>query len=119
MSDPINIDAKFAAFADHWSPKRIARLNDYDVRLAKLQGAFVWHSHADTDEMFLVWRGRMRIELRDGAIDLGPGEMYVVPRGVEHRPVADEECLVLLLEPSDVVNTGDASGAMTATVESI
>ena len=119
MPDPVNIDAKFAAFADHWSPKRLAQLNDYDVRLVKVQGAFVWHSHADTDELFLVWRGHLRIELRDGAVDLGPGEMYVVPRGVEHRPVADEECLVLLLEPADVVNTGDAGGDMTATVETI
>lgn len=119
MPEPVNIDAKFTTFTDHWSPKRIARLNDYDVRLVKVRGDFVWHSHADTDELFLVWQGRMRIELRDGTVELGPGEMYVVPRGVEHRPVADEECLVLLLEPSDVVNTGDAGGDMTATVESI
>jgi len=119
MPAPVNIDDRFAAFSDHWSPKRIGRLNDYDVRLVKLQGEFVWHSHADTDELFLVWRGNLRIELRDGAVALGPGDLYVVPRGVEHRPVADAECLVLLLEPSDVVNTGDAGGAMTATVESI
>lgn len=119
MPQPINIASKFATFTDQWMPKRIARLNDYDVRIVKIQGEFVWHSHADTDEMFLVWQGNLRIELRDGAVDLGPGEMVVVPRGVEHRPVAEEECLVLLVEPSEVVNTGDAGGDMTAAVEEV
>ncbi len=119
MPQPINVDEKFAGFTDQWQPKRIARLNDYDVRIVKVQGEFVWHKHDDTDELFLVWQGRLRIELRDGAVELEQGEMYVVPRGVEHRPVADEECLVLLLEPSDVVNTGDAGGDMTAAIETL
>ena len=119
MTEPVRIDEKFAAFQEHWAPKRIAQLNNYDVRIVKVQGEFVWHSHDDTDELFLVWKGRLRIELRDGDVHLGPGEMYVVPRGVEHRPVADEECELLLVEPQNVANTGDAGGEMTAEVEAI
>ena len=119
MPEAINIADKFAQFSEHWSPKRIARLNDYDIRVVKVQGAFVWHSHADTDEVFMVWSGRLTIELRDGAVTLAPGELYVVPRGVEHRPVAEEECEILLIEPSTMVNTGDAGGEMTAEVEEI
>jgi mannose-6-phosphate isomerase-like protein (cupin superfamily) len=110
----INFQDKLSRFTDHWAPKVVAQLNDYQLKLVKIQGEFVWHSHADTDEVFIVLEGRMRIELRDGAVDLGPGEMFVVPKGVEHKPSALDECRILLVEPSGVVNTGDARGARTA-----
>jgi mannose-6-phosphate isomerase-like protein (cupin superfamily) len=110
----INLREKLALFEERWSPRVIAELNDYQFKLARLEGAFVWHAHADTDEAFLVLEGRLRIELRDGVVSLGEGELYVVPRGVEHRPVAEGECHVLLIEPRGVLNTGDAGGALTA-----
>ncbi len=111
---PINLQDKFQKFSDHWSPRVIAELNDYQFKLAKFEGEFVWHSHADTDEAFFVVEGDLRIELRDGQVRLGAGEMFVVPRGVEHRPVAETECKVLMIEPRDVVNTGEAGGDKTA-----
>lgn len=111
---PINFGDKLGRFSDHWAPKVIARMNDYQFKLVKIEGEFVWHRHADTDEVFIVLDGRMRIELRDGAVELGPGEMFVVPRDVEHKPSAASECHVLLVEPGGVVNTGDAGGALTA-----
>ena len=107
---PVNLAAKLALFAERWSPKIVAQLNDYHLKLAKVQGEFVWHQHPDTDEVFLVLAGELRIELRDGEVALGPGELYVVPRGVEHRPCAAEECHILLIEPAGTVNTGDAAG---------
>jgi len=110
----INFQDKLARFTDHWAPKVVAQMNDYQLKLVKIQGEFVWHSHADTDEVFIVLDGRMRIELRDGEVDLGPGEMFVVPKGVEHKPSAPDECRILLVEPNGVVNTGDAGGAKTA-----
>ena len=110
----INFQDKLARFSDHWAPKVVAQMNDYQLKLVKIQGEFVWHSHADTDEVFIVLDGRMRIELRDGGVDLGPGEMFVVPKGVEHKPSAPDECRILLVEPNGVVNTGDAGGAKTA-----
>ena len=110
----INFQDKLARFSDHWAPKVVAQVNDYQLKLVKIQGEFVWHSHADTDEVFIVLDGRMRIELRDGGVDLGPGEMFVVPKGVEHKPSAPDECRILLVEPKGVVNTGDAGGAKTA-----
>ena len=119
MRDAINIDGKFATFSDMWKPKRVAQLNDYDVRIVKVCGEFVWHSHAGTDELFLVWKGNLCIEFRDRTVALGPGDMYVVPRGTEHRPVAHEECQIVLVEPRGVVNTGDAGGEMTAEVQTI
>ena len=103
-----------AAFSEFWSPRTVAELNDYDVQLVKLQGAFVWHAHPETDELFFALHGRLRIELRDGAVDLGPGELDVVPKGVEHRPVAEAEAQVMLIEPSATVNTGNAGGDRTA-----
>ena len=112
--EAVNLTDKFAKFSEHWSPKVIARLNDLHVKAVKLKGAFVWHSHAETDELFLVTKGRLVIELRDGAVPLEAGELFVVPKGVEHRPVAEEECEVLLLEPAGTVNTGDADGDLTA-----
>ena len=110
----INFQDKLARFSDHWAPKVVAQMNDYQLKLVKIRGEFVWHSHADTDEVFIVLDGRMRIELRDGGVDLGPGEMFVVPKGVEHKPSAQDECRILLVEPNGVVNTGDAGGAKTA-----
>ena len=104
----IDLADKFAAFSDHWRPRVAARLNGQDVRLVKVQGVFPWHSHADADAMFLVWKGRFRVEFRDRIEALGPGQFIVVPRGVEHRTAADDEAEVLIFEPSEVVNTGDA-----------
>jgi mannose-6-phosphate isomerase-like protein (cupin superfamily) len=117
MAEPINLDERFAHFTEHWSPKVIARINDYEVKLVRIQGEFVWHDHPDTDELFLVLAGELTIQLRDGAVRLGPGEMYVVPRGVEHCPRADDEVRALLLEPRGVVNTGNAGGELTASYD--
>jgi len=103
----INLDDKFSKFSEHWSPKTIAQMNDYHVKLAKVQGEFVWHDHPETDEMFLVVKGQLEIHLRDGVVTLNEGEMYVVPKGVEHKPVAVNECHALLIEPAGTVNTGD------------
>ena len=104
----VDLTEKFAAIPDHWRPRIAAQLNGQDVRLVKVQGVFPWHSHADAEEMFLVWKGRFRVEFRDRVETLDPGQFIVVPRGVEHRTAADEEAEVLIFEPSDVVNTGDA-----------
>ena len=111
---PINLREKFAAFSDQWSPRVVAEMNDYQLKLAKLEGEFVWHDHPHTDEVFLVIDGEMVIEFRDGAVTLSAGEMFVVPKGVEHRPAAPNECHVLLIEPRGVVNTGQAGGNLTA-----
>ncbi len=110
----INFNDKFSRIAEHWSPRVIAEMNDYQFKLAKVQGDFVWHSHADTDETFIVLEGELDIEFRDGRVTLAAGEMLVVPRGVEHRPVAHSECRIMLVEPRGVVNTGDAGGSLTA-----
>jgi mannose-6-phosphate isomerase-like protein (cupin superfamily) len=106
-ADKIDLTAAFARIQEHWRPRVAAELNGQEVKLAKFRGTFVWHRHAEADELFLVWRGRMRLEFRDRAVELGPGQMAVVPRGVEHRTSADEEVEVLLLEPIDTRNTGD------------
>lgn len=111
--NPVNLADKFAQIREHWSPRIVAELNGQHVKLAKLHGEFIWHSHAEEDELFLVIAGRLRIELRDGVIELGPGEMAVIPRGIEHKPVAAEETHVLLFEPASTVNTGTAGGART------
>ncbi|HCI3974076.1 TPA: cupin domain-containing protein [Pseudomonas aeruginosa] len=110
----INFAAKLALFDDRWQPRVIAQMNDYQFKLVKIEGDFVWHSHADTDETFIVLAGRLRIDFRDGAVHLGPGEMYVVPRGVEHKPFAEGEVRMLLVEPCGVRNTGDQGGKRTA-----
>jgi mannose-6-phosphate isomerase-like protein (cupin superfamily) len=110
----VNLDRMLARFTEHWSPKTIAQINDYEVRIVKVQGEFTWHRHADTDEFFLVLRGQLTIQMRDRNVVLGPQELFVVPRGVEHCPRADTETQVLLFEPSSVVNTGDAGGELTA-----
>jgi len=110
----VNFAEKLAKFSEHWSPKIIAQMNDYHFKLVKLQGEFVWHSHAETDEAFVVLDGEIRIELRDGHVDLKAGEMFVVPRGVEHKPFAEKECKIMLVEPAGTINTGDAGGDLTA-----
>lgn len=110
---PVNIADKLAQFSDLWSQRKIAVLNDYEVKLAKVHGEFVWHRHEETDELFLVVSGRLTIQLRDGDVVLGPGELYVVPKGVEHCPRADEETAILLLEPAGTLNTGSAGGPLT------
>lgn len=110
----IDLSDKLAAFDEQWQPKIIAQLNDYHLKLAKIQGEFVWHSHPETDELFLVIQGEMAIEFRDGILPLAKGQLCVVPRGVEHRPVADAECHILLIEPGGTSNTGDAGGERTA-----
>lgn len=108
MTAAIDVNEKFAAICDHWRPRVAARLNGQDVRLVKVQGVFPWHSHPDAEEMFLVWKGRFRVEFRDRVVSLDPGQFIVVPRGVEHRTAADDEAEVLIFEPSEVINTGDA-----------
>ena len=105
----INLQEKLSKFSEHWSPKIIAQLNNYRLKLAKVQGEFVWHDHPDTDEVFIVVNGQLDILFRDGKVSLAEGEMFVVPKGVEHKPVAEHECHILLIEPAGVVNTGSAS----------
>ena len=112
--EAINFTHKLGLFDERWSPKVIAEMNDYQFKLVKIAGEFVWHRHADTDETFIVLDGRVRIEFRDGHVDLDAGEMYVVPKAVEHKPVAASEAKMLLIEPRGVVNTGDAGGELTA-----
>ena len=104
----VDLAQKFGGFSDHWRPRVAAQLNGQDVRLVKMQGVFPWHSHAEAEEMFLVWKGRFRVEFRDRVETLEPGQFIVVPRGVEHRTAADEEAEVMIFEPSEVINTGDA-----------
>ena len=104
----INFKQKLSLFNDHWSVKVVAELNDYQFKLAKLEGDFVWHAHEDTDEAFIILEGELRIDFRDGAVQLREGEMYVVPKGVEHKPYAAKEVKIMLIEPRGVINTGDA-----------
>ena len=111
---PVNLKQKLAQFSEQWSPKIIAEMNEIQFKLVKLQGEFVWHDHQDTDELFMVLEGTMAIEFRDGKVELSTGEMFVVPKGVEHRPYAQQECHVLLVEPRGVVNTGASGGNLTA-----
>lgn len=108
MTDRISLDRKFATFASHWDPKIVADLNGQQVKLVKFQGTFDWHAHAAEDELFLVHRGEFRMEFRDRTVTLVAGDMIVVPRGVEHRPVADAEVEVVLFEPASTLNTGTA-----------
>ena len=110
----LNFEEKLGLFDDHWSPRVIAEMNDYQFKLVRLQGDFVWHDHADTDETFIVLDGELRIEFEDGHVDLRAGEMYVVPRGKKHRPRATSEVRALLIEPRGVVNTGESGGELTA-----
>jgi mannose-6-phosphate isomerase-like protein (cupin superfamily) len=111
MNDKINLAAKLATFSDHWSPRTVAQLNNFDVMVVKAKGEFVWHKHEETDDFFLVLKGTLEIQMRDRTVTLGPGEMFVVPRGVEHCPKAREEVHVLLIEPTGTPNTGEAKTA--------
>ena len=111
MADTINLVEKLATFSDHWSPRTVTQFNGHDVMVVKVQGDFVWHKHDDTDDFFLVLKGVLEIQLRDRAVTLRPGEMFIVPRGVEHCPRALEEAHVLLIEPTGTPNTGDAKTA--------
>ena len=114
MRSSINLAEKLAQVSEHWSPRVVAELNDYQFKVVKLQGEFVWHTHQETDEAFIVIDGEMEIGFRDGSITLRAGEMYVVPKGVEHITRAANECHALIIEPKGVVNTGDAGGSLTA-----
>ena len=114
QSKAINFQQKLSLFSEQWTPKVIAEMNDYQFKVAKLEGDFVWHDHPDTDETFIVIEGALRIDFRDGAVSLKAGEMYVVPKGVEHKPFAEREVKLLLIEPRGVVNTGEAGGEKTA-----
>jgi mannose-6-phosphate isomerase-like protein (cupin superfamily) len=111
--EPINLAAKLAEIPDYWSPRIVGELNGQHVKLAKLEGEFVWHHHQNEDELFLVLDGKLRLELSDGVLTLGPGEMYIVPRGVEHRPVAEGEVHLLLFEPASTLNTGNVQNERT------
>lgn len=112
--DAINFEDKFAKFSDHWSPRVIAEMNEYQFKLVKVEGEFVWHDHADTDEVFIVIEGELTIEFRDGKVTLKSGEMFVIPKGVAHKPAANSECKIMLVEPKGVVNTGNAGSKLTA-----
>ena len=109
-----NIDTALAAISEHWQPHRLTSVNDYDVKVVKLQGEFVWHAHPDTDELFMVISGELTIQFRDRDVVLGPNDVFVVPKGVEHCPKAEGEVQALLFEPQGTVNTGDAGGERTA-----
>ncbi|SHK78627.1 Cupin domain-containing protein [Bradyrhizobium lablabi] len=111
MSDAIDLSEKLSKFSDHWSPRTVAQFNDCDVMVVKVQGEFVWHKHDDTDDFFLVLNGVLDIQLRDRTVTLSPGQMYIVPKGVEHRPVAKDEVHLLLIEPTGTPNTGDPATA--------
>jgi mannose-6-phosphate isomerase-like protein (cupin superfamily) len=115
MADKVNLAEKLASFSDHWAPRIVARYNENEVRLVKVEGEFIWHSHDDTDELFLVIEGELDIELRDRTVQLQAGELFVVPRGTEHRPISRRgETKLLLLDPRDMPNTGDEATATKA-----
>ena len=114
MHESINFAEKLAKINKHWTPGIVAEMNDYQFKLVKVQGDFVWHSHEETDEVFIVLDGEMHIEFRDGKVTIKSGEMYVVPKGVEHKPFAENECKIMIVEPGGVTNTGDAGGELTA-----
>ena len=112
--EALNFKQKLSLFDEQWTPKVIAEMNDYQFKIVKIEGDFVWHDHKDTDETFIVLEGKLRIDFRDGQVELSEGEMFVVPRGVEHKPYAEEEVKMLLIEPRGVKNTGDEGGELTA-----
>jgi mannose-6-phosphate isomerase-like protein (cupin superfamily) len=111
---PINVREKLGKFSEHWSPKIIAQMNDYHLKIVKVQGEFIWHAHPETDEVFIVLNGQLEIQFREGKVVLKEGEMFVVPKGVEHKPVAESECHLLLVEPAGTLNTGDVVNERTA-----
>lgn len=110
----INLKDKLSKFSDHWSPKVIAEMNDYQFKLVKIKGDFVWHNHEDTDEVFIVIEGKMKIEFENETVELNEGDMYVVAKGIQHKPSAENECKIMLVEPRGVVNTGNTEGDLTA-----
>ena len=110
----INFQQKFSLFSEQWQPKVVAEMNDYQFKLVRLQGDFIWHDHPDTDETFIVLEGQLRIDFRDGAVNLSAGEMFVIPKGIEHKPFADGEVKLMLIEPRGVLNTGGETGDRTA-----
>ena len=112
--EKINLKEKLSKFSDHWSPKVIAEMNDYQFKLVKIQGEFIWHNHDDTDETFIVIEGEMKIEFENETLELNEGDMFVVPKGVEHKPWAENECKVMIIEPRGVLNTGNSKGDLTA-----
>ena len=109
----IDIDSKFRLFSEHWSPKVIGKINNYLVKIGKLQGDFVWHTHPETDELFIVHKGLLRVDFRDGPMLVREGQMLIVPKGVEHKTHADEECELIMFEPETTLNTGNVEGVMT------
>ena len=113
-TNKINLKEKLSKFSEYWSPRIIAEMNDYQFKLVKIKGKFIWHDHKDTDEVFIVIEGNMSIEFRDGTVDLSEGEMYVVLKGVPHKTYAENECKVMLVEPKGVINTGAAGSELTA-----
>lgn len=117
--EKINLAEKLALFGDHWRPRIVGTLNDYKVFVVKVQGEFVWHAHEETEDFFLVLAGKLTIQLRDRDIELSPGELFVVPRGVEHCPKAEQEAHVLLIEPLGTVNTGEVRNELTAPEQTI
>jgi mannose-6-phosphate isomerase-like protein (cupin superfamily) len=114
VRNPVNVAQKFSLFSEQWQPKVIAQMNDYQFKIARLEGDFLWHSHTDTDEAFIVIEGCLRIDFRDGFVELNAGELYVVPKGVEHKPYAKHEVKLMLIEPVGVINTGDDTNERTA-----
>ena len=114
LPNKINFKDKLSLFSNHWSPKVIAELNDYQFKLVKIKGDFVWHNHKDTDEAFIIIEGEMNIKFKDHTVDLAQGEMFVIPKGIEHKPYADNECKILIIEPKGVINTGDSRGKLTS-----
>jgi mannose-6-phosphate isomerase-like protein (cupin superfamily) len=111
---PINFQEKLTKFSEHWSPRIIVQMNDYHFKIVKIEGEFVWHDHPETDEVFIILKGQLEIQFRDGKVSLKQGEMFVVPKGLEHKPVAEQECHILLVEPAGTVNTGDVVNERTA-----
>ena len=114
MTKPINLNSKFNIFTDHWSPKVIAEMNDYQFKLVKIKGEFIKHQHSDTDEVFIVLEGQIFIEFENETIEINEGEMIVVPKGLKHKPYAKKEAKIMLVEPSGVVNTGEKENKLTA-----
>lgn len=114
VKSAINLQDKFAKFSEHWSPRVVAEMNDYQFKLAKIKDDFVWHDHKTTDEVFIVIEGSMSIEFREGKVDLSEGEMFVVPKGVEHKPYAENECKIMFIEPRGISNTGEVVGELTS-----
>ena len=114
LPNKINLREKLSKFSDYWSPKIIAEMNDYQFKLVKIKGNFVWHDHKDTDEVFIVIEGEMSVEFKDRTVELSKGEMFVIPKGVEHKPYSENECKIMIVEPVGVVNTGDSGGELTA-----